>query len=37
MVVVEALVIGALACEAQVTLDVDTPEALEQARHIVGS
>jgi len=37
MAVVEALVTGPLACEAQVTLDVDTPEALEQARHIVGS
>jgi molybdenum cofactor guanylyltransferase len=37
MAVIKALVTGALACEAQVTLDVDTPEALEQARHIVGS
>jgi molybdenum cofactor guanylyltransferase len=37
MVVVEALVTGALACQAQVTLDVDTPEALEEARHIVES
>jgi len=37
MVVVEALVTGTLACDAQVTLDVDTPEAMEQARHIVGA
>ncbi len=37
MAVVDALVTGTVACEAQVTLDVDTPEALEQARHIVGT
>ena len=37
MAVVDALLIGTLPCEARVTLDVDTPEALEQARHIVGS
>lgn len=37
MTVVDALVTGTLACEAQITLDVDTPEALEQARHIVGT
>ena len=35
MAVVKALVTGTLACEAQVTLDVDTPEAMERARHIV--
>jgi molybdopterin-guanine dinucleotide biosynthesis protein A len=38
MAVVDALVTGTMACEdAQTTLDVDTPEALEQARHIVGT
>ncbi len=37
MAVVDALLTGTLACEAQITLDVDTPEALEQARHIVGA
>jgi len=37
MAVVDALVTGTVACEAQITLDVDTPEALEQARHIVGT
>ena len=37
MNVVEALVTETLACEAQVTLDVDTPEAMEHARHIVGA
>ncbi len=36
MTVVDRLVTGTLACEAQIALDVDTPEALEQARHIVG-
>lgn len=35
MNVVDALVTGTVRCEAEVTLDVDTPEALEQARHIV--
>ena len=37
MTIVEALATGTLACEGQITLDVDTPEALEQARHIVGT
>jgi len=37
MAVVDALMIGTASFEARVTLDVDTPEALEQARHIVGS
>jgi molybdopterin-guanine dinucleotide biosynthesis protein A len=37
MAVVDALVTGTVACEAPATLDVDTPEALEQARHIVGT
>ena len=35
--VVDRLATGTVACEAQITLDVDTPEALEQARHIVGT
>ena len=37
MAVIDTLVTGTVPCEAQITLDVDTPEALEQARHIVGS
>jgi CTP:molybdopterin cytidylyltransferase MocA len=37
MAIVEALVIGTVTCEAHITLDVDTPEALEQARHIVDA
>jgi molybdopterin-guanine dinucleotide biosynthesis protein A len=37
MSVVDALVTGTVACEAPATMDVDTPEALEQARHIVGA
>lgn len=37
MAVVDALVTGTVACEAQISLDVDTPEALETARHIVGA
>jgi molybdopterin-guanine dinucleotide biosynthesis protein A len=37
MRVVETLVTGTVACETQVTLDVDTPESLEKARHIVGT
>ena len=37
MAVVDSLVTGTVACEAQVILDVDTPEALERARHIVGT
>lgn len=36
MGIVNTLATGTVACEANVTLDVDTPEALEQARHIVG-
>jgi molybdopterin-guanine dinucleotide biosynthesis protein A len=36
MDVVDALVTGTVAFEARITLDVDTPDALEQARHIVG-
>ena len=35
--VVDALTIGTVECSGQITLDVDTPEALEQARHIVGA
>jgi len=37
MHVVDALVTGTVACPAPVTLDVDTPESLERARHIVGA
>lgn len=37
MPVVSALRIGTVACDARTTLDVDTPESLEQARHIVGA
>ena len=37
MAVVDSLATGTVACEAQVILDVDTPEALERARHIVGT
>lgn len=37
MAVVDALSTGTVPCEGRVTLDVDTPEALEQARHIVGT
>lgn len=37
MAVVDALRIGTVACDARTTLDVDTPEALERARHIVGA
>lgn len=33
--VVDALVTGTVAFEARITLDVDTPDALEQARNIV--
>ena len=36
MSVVGALVTGTVTCEAPITLDVDTPGALEQARRIVG-
>jgi len=35
MSVVETLATGTVACETRVTLDVDTPESLEHARHIV--
>jgi molybdopterin-guanine dinucleotide biosynthesis protein A len=35
MAVVDALLTGTLVCEAPATLDVDTPDALELARHIV--
>ena len=35
--VVEKLTMGTLSCAAQVTHDVDTPDALERARHIVGT
>jgi len=37
MAVVESLRIDTMACDARTTLDVDTPEALEQARLIVGA
>ena len=37
MTVIDALVIGTVECKAPITLDVDTPEALQQARHIVGA
>lgn len=37
MSVIDTLMIGTVACEARTTLDVDTLEALEQARHIVGT
>ncbi|MEP7016983.1 MAG: NTP transferase domain-containing protein [Actinomycetota bacterium] len=37
MGVVDAMATGTVACAAQFSLDVDTPEALEQARHIVGA
>lgn len=37
MAVIGALLIGTVACDARTTLDVDTLEALEQARHIVGT
>jgi len=36
MAVLDSLVTGTVPSAARVTLDVDTPEALEQARHIVG-
>jgi molybdopterin-guanine dinucleotide biosynthesis protein A len=34
--VIDALATGTVECDARTTLDVDTPEALEQARHNVG-
>jgi molybdopterin-guanine dinucleotide biosynthesis protein A len=37
MSVVETLATGTVVCETQVTLDVDTQELLEHARHIVGT
>ena len=37
MAVVDALLIDTLAFDSQTTLDVDTPEALEETRHIVGA
>jgi molybdopterin-guanine dinucleotide biosynthesis protein A len=37
MRVIDGLRIGTVPCDARTTLDVDTPEALEQARHIVGT
>jgi molybdopterin-guanine dinucleotide biosynthesis protein A len=37
MAVIGGMQIGTVACEAPTTLDVDTPAALEQARHIVGT
>jgi molybdopterin-guanine dinucleotide biosynthesis protein A len=36
MSVLDSLVTGTVACDSPITLDVDTPEALEEARHIVG-
>lgn len=36
MTVVDGMLTGSVACEARTTLDVDTPEALEQARHLVN-
>ena len=37
MAVVDALLIDTVAFDSRTTLDVDTPEALEEARHIVGA
>jgi molybdopterin-guanine dinucleotide biosynthesis protein A len=37
MAVVDALLVGTVPCDSQTVLDVDTPEALEEARHIVGT
>lgn len=37
MAVVDALLVGTVPCDSQTVLDVDTPEALEHARHIVGT
>lgn len=37
MAVVHNLLIETVGCDAGTTLDVDTPEALERARHIVGA
>ena len=37
MAVVDALVVGTVPCDSHTVLDVDTPEALEEARHIVGA
>lgn len=37
MAVVDALATATVACDGRITMDVDTPEALAQARHIVGA
>ncbi|MHB8186632.1 MAG: molybdenum cofactor guanylyltransferase [Dermatophilaceae bacterium] len=37
MPLLDAMELGKVPCEAEAALDVDTPEALEQARHIVGT
>ncbi|HZW44243.1 MAG TPA: NTP transferase domain-containing protein [Dermatophilaceae bacterium] len=37
MAVIENLLIDTSECDSRTTLDVDTPEALEEARHIVGT
>lgn len=36
MAVVDALPTATVLCDSQATLDVDTPEALEQAQHLAG-
>lgn len=37
LAVVDGMLTRTVTCEARTTLDVDTPEALEQARHFVGA
>lgn len=37
MAVIDNLLVGTVECDSRTTLDVDTPEALELARHIVGT
>lgn len=37
MPLLDAMKLGRVPCELESALDVDTPEALEQARHIVGT
>jgi len=37
MAVIDNLLIDTSECDSRTTLDVDTPEALEEARHIVGT
>ena len=37
MPLLDAMKLGRVPCELESALDVDTPEALEQARHIVGA